>query len=217
MTCTGNALWIDVLADVFATMPGTLLLFGYALLFALVEIEIEGKDGWAMTLPTWYRRKPFYARVFALLLSGKPLTGYHAVMFFIPFVSFHIGLAFGQPWSWGLEARMVASYLVWNVTWDFLWFVLNPHFGWARFRRGQIWWHGGAWLGRLPIDYVNALCLSFIVAAVPWVVRGNATTLRRHAMFVAGMAALTAAATLAAPLYQRWYQHMRRPGSDERP
>jgi hypothetical protein len=109
MTCTGNALWIDVLADVFATMPSTLLLFAYALLFALVEIEIEGKDGWAMNLPTWYRREPFYARVFALLLSGKPLTGYHAVMFFIPFVSFHIGLAFGQPWSWGLEARMVAS------------------------------------------------------------------------------------------------------------
>jgi hypothetical protein len=213
MTCTGHALWTDILA----TLPGILLLFGYALLFALVEIEIEGKDGWAINLPTWYRRKPFYARVYAILLSGKPLTGYHAVMFFIPFVSFHIGLAFGQAWSWGLEARLVASYLIWNVTWDFLWFVLNPHFGWARFRRGQIWWHGGAWLGRLPIDYVNALCLSFIVAAVPWVVRGNATTLRRHAMFVAGMAALTAAATLAAPLYQRWYQHMRRPGSDERP
>jgi hypothetical protein len=212
MTHAGNALWTDVLV----TLPSTLLLFGYALLFALVEIEIEGKDGWAMNLPTWYRRKPFYARVFALLLSGKPLTGYHAVMFFIPFVSFHIGLAFGQPWSWGLEARMVASYLVWNVTWDFLWFVLNPHFGWARFRKGQIWWHGGIWVGRLPIDYVNALCLSFMVAAVPWGVRGNTATLHRHAIFVAGMAALTAAVALAAPLYQRWYLHMRRPGSDER-
>jgi hypothetical protein len=216
MPCTENALCPDVLADVFATMPSTLLLFGYALLFALVEIEIEGKDGWAMNLPTWYRRKPLYARVFALLLSGKPLTGYHAVMFLIPLLSFHIGLAFGQTWSWGLEARLIASYLVWNVTWDFLWFVLNPYFGWARFRRGQIWWHGGAWVGRLPIDYVNALCLSFMVVTVPWVARGNAAMLRQHAMFVVGMAALTAAVTLAAPLYQRWYQHMRRPGSDER-
>lgn len=203
-------------SSILATLPSTLLLFGYALLFALVEIEIEGKDGWAMNLPTWYRRKPFYARVYALLLSGKPLTGYHAVMFFIPFVSFHIGLAFGQAWSWGLEARLIASYLIWNVTWDFLWFVLNPHFGWARFRKGQIWWHGGAWVGRLPIDYVHALGLSFVVAAVPWAVRGNAATLRGHATFVAGMAALTTAATLAAPLYQRWYQHMRRTGSDER-
>jgi hypothetical protein len=204
-------------STLLATLPGTLLLFGYALLFALVEIEIEGKDGWAMNLPTWYRRKPLYARVYALLLSSKPLTGYHAVMFFIPFVSFHIGLAFGQPWSAGLEVRLIASYLVWNVTWDFLWFVLNPHFGWARFRKGQIWWHGGAWVGRLPIDYVNALCLSFIVAAVPWLMRGNAAILRGHLMFVVGMGVLTAAAALAAPLYQRWYQHMRRPGSDERP
>jgi hypothetical protein len=213
MTCIGHALW----ADIAAMLPGILLLFGYALLFALVEIEIEGKDGWAMNLPTWFRRKPLYARVYAFLLSGKPLTGYHAVMFFIPFVSFHIGLAFGQPWSWGLEARMIASYLVWNVTWDFLWFVLNPHFGLARFRKGQIWWHSGVWIGRLPIDYVNALWLSFLVASVPWLVRGNPTSLRRHAIFVGGMAALTAAGALAAPMYRRWYQHMRRPGSDERP
>ena len=203
--------------SILAALPGTLLLFGYALLFALVEIEIEGKDGWAMNLPTWYRRKPVYARVYAFLLSGKPLTGYHAVMFFIPFVSFHIGLAFGQPWSWGLEARVFASYLVWNVTWDFLWFVLNPHFGWARFRKGQVWWHGRMWIGRLPIDYVHALWLSFFVACVPWFVRGSTGILRQHAIFVGIMVVLTAMAAWAAPLYQRWYQHMRRPGSDERP
>jgi len=54
------------------------------------------------------------------------------------------------------------------------------------------------------------------VAAVPWVARGNTTTLHRHAIFVGGMAALTAVVAFAAPLYQRWYKHMRRPGSDER-
>ena len=213
MTSSGFALGTTILA----TLPGTLLLFGYALLFALVEIEIEGKDGWAMNLPTWFRRKPFYARAYALVLSGKPLTGYHAVMFFIPFVSFHVGLAFGQPWSWGLEVRVVACYLVWNVTWDLLWFVLNPHFGWARFRKGHVWWHGGAWIGRLPIDYVNALWLSFLVASVPWAARGNSSYLLRHTIFVAGMALLTFAGALAAPFYHRWYHHMRRPGCDERP
>lgn len=205
------------LTQAVATLPGAALLFGYALLFALVEIEIEGKHGWAMNLPTWFRRKPLYARVFAFLLSGKPLTGYHAVMFFIPFTSFHVGLAFGQPWSWGLEARLVASYLVWNVTWDFLWFLLNPAFGWARFRKGEIWWHGGAWVGRLPIDYVNALWLSFVVAALPWLMRGSAGHLRRHVVLVVTLLGLTALTALAAPLYRRWYQHMRRPGTDERP
>ena len=206
-----------LLTDLLTTLPGAALLFGYALLFALVEIEIEGKDGWAMKLPTWFRRKPLYARVWGFLLSGKPLTGYHAVMFFIPFASFHLGLAFGQRWSWGLEVRVLASYLVWNVTWDFLWFLLNPAFGWARFRKGEIWWHGGAWVGRLPIDYVNALWISFAIAALPWLLRGNPASLWRHAVLVAVLLLLTGLAALAAPLYRRWYQHMRRPGSDERP
>ena len=33
-------------------------LFVYALLFAAVEIEIEGEHGWAERLPTWYRVTP---------------------------------------------------------------------------------------------------------------------------------------------------------------
>jgi hypothetical protein len=206
-----------LLAELAATLPGTLLLFGLALLFALVEIEIEGKDGWAMNLPTWFRQRPLYARVYAFLLSDKPLTGYHAVMFFIPFVSFHIGLAFGQPWSWGLEVRVLASYLVWNVTWDFLWFLWNPAYGWARFRKGEIWWHDGRWIGRLPIDYVNALGMSFAIAALPWLLRGHPGHLLHHALYVATTLALVGLAALATPLYHRWYRHMRRPGSDERP
>jgi hypothetical protein len=203
--------------QVVTTLPSTLLLFVYALLFALVEIEIEGKNGWATHLPTWFRRTPAYARVYGFLLSGKPLTGYHVVMFFVPFFSFHIGLAFGQPWSWGLEARVVASYLVWNVTWDFLWFLLNPAFGWARFRKGEIWWHNRVWIGRLPIDYVNALVLSFVVAGLPWLVRGRPSSVYHHAIYLATMVALVALTALAAPLYCRWYGYMRRPGSDERP
>jgi hypothetical protein len=205
-----------MMTELVTALPGTLLLFAYALLFALVEIEIEGEDGWAMKLPTWFRRTPGYARVYAWLLSGKPLTGYHAVMFFIPFLSFHVGLAFGQPWSWGMEARVLASYLVWNVTWDFLWFLWNPAFGWRRFRKGEIWWHAGRWLGRVPIDYVNAAWLSFAVAAMPYFVHGNARHLRHHVVYVVTMLSLTLVAALAAPIYQRWYRHMRRPGSDER-
>lgn len=203
--------------EALTSLPGTCLLFVYALMFALVEIEIEGKAGWAMNLPTWFRRRPWYARVYAFMLSGKPLTGYHAVMFVVPFVSFHIGLAFGQPWSWGLEARLVATYLVWNVTWDLLWFLYNPAFGWERFRKGQIWWHDGKWVGRLPIDYVNALWVSFTISLVPWVVRGESRYLWQHAAYVAFMVLLVLLAVLFAPLYQSWYRYMRRPGSDERP
>jgi hypothetical protein len=190
-----------------------LLLFGYALLFALVEIEIEGPHGWADKLPTWYRVTPWYARLFAALLSGKPLTGYHLMMLPITVVSFHLGLAFGLPWSGALEARLMAAYMVFNVVWDFLWFLLNPHFGWKRFRKGGVWWHNKIWLGRFPIDYWNGFALSFALAALA-VHLGDRTALVQHAVYTAGMVALTAVAAAGAPSYQGWYARMRR--RDER-
>jgi hypothetical protein len=203
--------------SLLAALPRIAFLFGFALLFALVEIEIEGADGWAIRLPTWYRRSPAYARLYGLFMSGKPLTGYHAIMFFIPLCAFHMGIAFGQPWSLGVEARIIAAYLVWSVTWDFLWFLLNPAYGWGRFRKGEIWWHNRRWIGRAPIDYVNAIAMSFLIAALPLILRARPWVLIEHTVFVAGMAAMTALGALGAPLYQRWYRHMRRPGADERP
>jgi hypothetical protein len=193
-----------------------LLLYFYALLFALVEVEIEGAHGWAEKLPTWYRVTPWYARMVAFVLSGKPATGYHMMMFPIPIVSFHLGLCFGLPWSWALEARLCAAYVVFNVIWDFLWFVLNPYFGWKRFRKGAVWWHNRRWLGRFPVDYWNGFAVSFVIAALPWLAGGGRTVLVQHALYTAGMVALTALTAALAPVYQRWYAHMRREGSDER-
>jgi hypothetical protein len=204
------------MSALLAEIPRILLLFVYALLFALVEIEIEGPDGWAEKLPTWYRARPLYARVLGLFLSGKPLTGYHLMMIPVPLVSFHLGLAFGQRWSPALEAQLVAAYLVFNVVWDFLWFVLNPAFGWRRFHKGGVWWHDKLWIGRFPIDYWNGVGLSLVVAALPWALGGGREILVGQAALLAGMALLTALAMAAAPLYARWYAHMRRPGSDER-
>jgi hypothetical protein len=194
-------------------MISILLLFAYALLFALVEIEIEGPDGWADKLPTWYRVTPWYARLFALLLSGKPLTGYHATMLPITVLSFHLGFAFGLPWSWATELRLLGAYMVYNVVWDFLWFLLNPHYGWARFRKGSVWWHNRIWLGRFPIDYWNGFTLAFLLA---WAAEalGARGAVADQALYTAGMVVLTALAAAAAPLYRRWYAHMRR--TDER-
>jgi hypothetical protein len=193
-----------------------LFLFGYALLFALVEIEIEGPHGWAERLPTWFRITTPSARLYGLFMRGKPLTGYHAVMFVLPLWSFHIGFFGGVPWSWGAEAATLAAYMIWVVAWDFIWFLLNPRFGWARFRRGEVWWHG-TWIARFPIDYWSALVVSLAVAASAAVSTGDFGVLAHHAALVAAFAVLTAASALAAPAYMRWYLHMRRPGADERP
>jgi len=193
-----------------------LFLFGYALLFALAEIEIEGPHGWAERLPTWFRVTTPGARLFGLILSGKPLTGYHLVMFALPLTSFHIGFVGGVPWSWPAEAATLAAYLVWVATWDLLWFLLNPRYGWARFRKGEIWWHGRTWIGRFPVDYWGGLIASLAIAASARLATGDFGVVARQVALVAGFAALTLLANVGAPAYMRWHAHMRRPGSDER-
>src|SRR4029450_3257650 len=97
----------------------------------------------------------------------------------------------------------------------FLWFVLNPAFGWKRFRKGAVWWHNQRWVGRFPIDYWNGFALSFALAALP-ALGGDWSVLSHPTAYVAGMVILTVVVAALAPLYQRWYAHMRRPGSDER-
>jgi hypothetical protein len=216
----GMSLASQIAAELAALVPRALAralgLFTFALAFAAVEIEIEGADGWAERLPTWYRVTPLYARVFGWVMSGKPLTGYHAVMFFIPLLSFHLGFLFGLPWTGAREAEVIAAYLVWNVVWDFLWFVLNPRYTWTRFRKGEIWWHGRRWIGRFPIDYWNAFALSLLVAALPAWPRGDARVLAGQLALLAGLLLLSGLAVAFAPRYVRWYRHMRRPGADER-
>jgi hypothetical protein len=191
-------------------------LFVYALLFAAVEIEIEGPFGWAERLPTWFRVTTRAARFYGLFMRGKPLTGYHAVMFVLPLWSFHLGFVGGVAWSWAAEAATLSAYLGWVVTWDFLWFILNPRFGWTRFRKGEVWWHGRTWIGRFPIDYYGAVVTSLAVAASARLTTGNLAVLCRQLVILAALTALTLLAAAAAPAYMRWYQEMRRPGSDER-
>jgi hypothetical protein len=193
-----------------------LFLFGYALLFAAVEIEIEGQHGWAERLPTWFRVTPWYARLYGLLMRGKPLTGYHAVMFVLPAWSFHLGFVSGVPWSWAAEATTLAAYMIWVVVWDVLWFLLNPRFGWRRFRRAEVWWHSGPWLARLPGDYWSAVVLSLLVAASAVVTTGRFHVVEQQAALTAGLILLAVVTAAAAPAYMRWYQHMRREGADER-
>jgi hypothetical protein len=191
-------------------------LFVYALLFAAVEIEIEGPYGWAERLPTWFRVTTRAARFYGLFMRGKPLTGYHAVMFVLPLWSFHLGFVGGVAWSWAAEAATLSAYMAWVVTWDFLWFVLNPRYGWARFRKGEVWWHGRTWLGRFPIDYYGAVVTSVAFAASARLTTGDFAVLCRQAVVLASFAVLTLLSAAAAPAYMRWYQQMRRPGSDER-
>lgn len=121
-----------------------------ATFFAQVEIQIEGGQGWAAGLPTWRIEEHWLLDLF---WGGRPMTGYHAWVF--PFIAlvFHFPAAFGARWSWRLEARALSCIMLFWLVEDWLWFVMNPAFGLAKFTPAHIPWHKH-WLLGVPVDYL---------------------------------------------------------------
>ena len=197
-----------------------------ALVLALVEIEIEGPYGWAEKLPTPYRVSGPLARLFGLVLGGKPLTGYNLLMFAATLLAFHLPFAFGTPWSAARELALLAAWVSWSALWDFLWFLLNPAYGWRRFRPGSVWWHS-RWLWRLPLDYWVAVVVSLALAFAAQLAQGvgargggassaGPTPLVAQALLLVAFAAWALLIGLASPLYGRLYRATHAPEFDER-
>jgi hypothetical protein len=118
-----------------------------AVILALWEIQIEGKDGWAAKLPGWRIEKGWVLK----FTGGRPLTGYHLFMTAFMLGIIHLPLFF-TPWSWRLECLLIGFYTGMVLIEDFLWFVFNPHYGIKNFRKGKIWWHK-TWWGPVPSLY----------------------------------------------------------------
>jgi hypothetical protein len=60
------------------------------------------------------------------------------------------------------------------------------------------------------------IALSVGLAGLAALAAGDGGPLRRHLWMLAGLAALVALTVLLAPLFHRWYRHMRRSGADDR-
>ncbi len=120
-----------------------------AYFFAQAEIHIEGDAGWAANLPTWRIENHWLLDIF---WGGRAMTGYHAWVFLFIAIFFHFPLCFIAQWSWQLEARVAASIMLFWITEDLLWFVVNPAFGWKRFRKEDAIWHKN-WVCGAPVEY----------------------------------------------------------------
>lgn len=136
-----------------------LSIFLYLILLALVhaklEIQIEGHDGWARTLPCW-RLNMFIVK----LIIGKELTGYHTYLFILFLLLFHSPLLF-LPFTWQTEALILGCFNLYWILEDFLWFVLNKHYGIKAFRPKRIPWHR-RWMLGIPISYWISVILAII-------------------------------------------------------
>jgi hypothetical protein len=140
-------------------------LLAIAWVFARLEIQIEGPNGWAANLPTW-RISNRWTRLF---FGSRPLTGYHFWMLIFVMMTMHVPLVLQTAfWSWGIELRVVSFYILFFLAEDFLWFVLNPAFGIRRFKREHIWWHAPSWWWVMPRDYWVFGLLGCFAYAVSW-------------------------------------------------
>ena len=195
----------------------TLLLFLWSFGLAGIEIEIEGGVGWAERLPTWYFKRGLTGRIYGVVMGQRPLTGYHVYAFTIPLLILHLPYVMGVDWTLAGELRTIATYFVLAVVWDYLWFVLNPAYTVRRFRRGNVWWFEVPWIWRFPLDYYLSIgCSRSASRASPRSPTGTRARCWRHLWMLAGLAVLVALVVLLAPLYHRWYRHMRREGADDR-
>lgn len=90
------------------------------------------------------------------------MTGYHAWVF--PFIAlvFHLSLFLQGLWSWMIEARIVGSIMLFWVAEDFLWFVMNPAYGIARFTPAHVAWHKHWWHGA-PTDYWLSITIAILL------------------------------------------------------
>lgn len=182
----------------------------FATILAAIEVESEGKYGWAEKMPTWYRYTGLIAGLYGKLFSGKPLTGYHSFMFILPVMIFHAHFFNGVTWSIEGELHTWALYFGWCVLWDYLWFVLNPAYR-GHFQREAIWWHAkNPWVfGWFPIDYLFGVLFSILLAGAAAFRAGRADLFYDHLCLLGGWCAYTVLLYLLAPLYHRWYYAMR--------
>jgi hypothetical protein len=129
-----------------------------AFAIAKLEIQIEGKDGWAKNLPTWKNNNKL-----TNLIIGKdyPLTGYHLWAFITLFLFIQFPFFMGMPFSIQEELKLISMLFLIAVLEDFLWFVLNPAYGIRKFNSKEVKWH--KWVSPLPLPYIILLSLTIII------------------------------------------------------
>ena len=128
----------------------SIFIFFKALLYALIEIEIEGKNGWARKLPTPNLGK-----------TKNSLTLYHLYMGI--FIFFMFTLVFiGNPnkLTFKNASFLFSVLLVWFLIEDFMWFTMNPYF--TNKKVSKVSWHESVFC--IPKMYILLFIPSVTIA-----------------------------------------------------
>lgn len=175
------------------TIYTSIFTYIYALLFSLLEIEIEGKNGWGKKIPTFTIKKGIF----------KNFTFYHLIMNLIVITTntFHIFLY--QGFSKRTLMYAIYNVILWFFTEDFLWFVLNPYFTLKKYNKESISWHSNQpWIFGMPFH--NYICL-FILGLVTYLLNDKYLIRSNIIMFV-----LTLIIIKLSPIYHSFYLKQKR-------
>ena len=147
-------------------------IFILAIVFAVLEIQIEGPAGWAKNLPTWRPKTRNWAvKLYENIMSGKELTGYHLSMFLLVFMVFMLPFALGLAFNLDNFIKILAFYFLFVPLWDFIRFVLNPWYPLKSFQKDNV--NHKAWFLGMPTDYYFSSALSLVTVLVGEFVLGN--------------------------------------------
>lgn len=186
----------------------SLFWFSVAMSIAIFEIELEGKHGWAEKSATWSRRF-IPPKAFRLFSGARVLTGYHLFLNIFLLLFMHSPFFFGVEFSVIAELNLLAIYLVWTIFWDFLWFILNPYYGWDKFSPKAVWWFGEEpWLmNKLPVKYFIQLGVSLSLVIISVYLGAGKDLLKNHIVFILLFIFFTILAhLLIRPLFHKYYR-----------
>ncbi len=181
-----------------------ILIFGIFL--ALLEIEIEGEHGWAKNLPTWRKTKNN-----APLGFLRNITGYHLTLNLMILALNHIffiGL-------YGYTGIVDELFILWFtafliIYWDFLWFILNPHFTIQKFEKEHIpWYTDSRWIMWFPLDYWYGIGISVWFALLGYSMDTEDFFEEYMITFALGIL-VWCMVFFASPLYHKWYHFIRK-------
>jgi len=154
----------------------------FAILFSMLEIEVEGKDGgWAKNIPTSQ--------------SGIGIfTNYHIIM--------NIMIILVVSYSTLILTNNIYIILFYIISWfaieDFCWFVLNPYFTIDKYTKEDIWWHSNQpWIYNMPMHNILSLILILILIII-----NNDITLFYSLILMIFIVYIT---ILLSPYYHKWY------------
>lgn len=122
----------------------------FSIIYALIEIELEAKNGWMENIPTANMIK----------MGNKYMTLYHIYMLAIIVSIFIYKIKINNLNDLLLIASCVLLVLFLE---DTLWFVFNPYYTIKKYTKKDIWWHSDQlWIFGIPMMNIIIYSLLFL-------------------------------------------------------